>query len=155
RPGSTSPWSTGTSPWKGSSRAWSGRSTPCPTAWSGSGAWMFSRSSSRPPSWRPSVMPLEDLHGKAILVTGATGVLGAHLVGRLRRVPDARLLLMSRRGCPGVRPAGETWVTAPLAEVTERTWRAAGFGGIDVVFHLGGFTPKVASQADDVARVYE
>jgi nucleoside-diphosphate-sugar epimerase len=39
--------------------------------------------------------------------------------------------------------------------VTERTWRAAGFGDIDLVFHLGGFTPKAASQADDVARVYE
>jgi nucleoside-diphosphate-sugar epimerase len=100
-------------------------------------------------------MPLEGLHGQAILVTGATGFIGAHLVDRLRRVPDIRLLLLSRRARPRDHPAGETWVTASLAEVTERTWRAAGFAGIDVVFHLGGFIPKAASQADDVARVYE
>jgi nucleoside-diphosphate-sugar epimerase len=100
-------------------------------------------------------MPPEGLRGRSILVTGATGFIGAHLVDRLRRIPDARLVLLSRRARPGGCPAGETWIPAPLAEVTEQTWRAAGFERIDVVFHLGGFTPKAMSQADDVARVYE
>jgi nucleoside-diphosphate-sugar epimerase len=100
-------------------------------------------------------MPPEGLRGRSILVTGAAGFIGTHLVDRLRRIPDVRLLLLGRRASAEGRPAGETWITAPLGSVTERIWRAAGFEGIDVVFHLGGFTPKATSQADDVARVYE
>jgi nucleoside-diphosphate-sugar epimerase len=100
-------------------------------------------------------MPPEGLDGRSILVTGASGFIGAHLVDRLRQISDARLVLLSRRARPGDGRAGETWISAPLAGLTEGTWRAAGFEGIDVVFHLGAFTPKAASQADDVACVFE
>lgn len=98
---------------------------------------------------------LEDLRGKTFLVTGATGFLGSHLADRLRQIPDSRLILLSRGPGPARRSDRETWVTASLPELDTATWHDAGLEVVDVVFHLGAFTPKSPSEADDRARVYD
>lgn len=86
--------------------------------------------------------------GSVILVTGAGGFIGKHLVSRLAAIPAVQLLLSSR-----VRPAhgdGNRWVIGDLATLTADYWRDARIDRIDYVFHLAGFTPRSRDDADRV-----
>jgi nucleoside-diphosphate-sugar epimerase len=91
--------------------------------------------------------------GKTLLVTGATGFIGRHLVERLRAVRGVRLVLLSRRPVAHLSRDPVTWVTANLLSLTPATWSAAGADRIDFVFHLGCFTPKRAAGAVDTERI--
>lgn len=93
------------------------------------------------------------LQGKTVLLTGATGFIGKHLVHRLRIIPGLRLILLSRK------PMREehkevVWVQSSLEQLSHATWREAGIEYIDFVFHLGAFIPKVQDDANNIKSIY-
>ena len=92
------------------------------------------------------------LSDKTVLVTGATGFVGQHLVRRLRAEGCGRLVLLSRRRLPATDP--DVAVAAGLDELTEQTWRNAGVDAIHVVLHLGAFTPKSHEEANLAPEIY-
>lgn len=92
-------------------------------------------------------------NGKTILVTGATGFIGTHLVNRLQREEGTRLILLSRKAGREI-ARNTTWVTASLEQLSPDTWRTADIHRIDLVFHLGSFTPKASDGVDHRVEVY-
>ena len=91
--------------------------------------------------------------GKTILVTGGTGFIGTHLVSRLRADENIRLVLLSRKPV-SEDSTNETCVCSSLDELSPETWRLAAVEHIDILFHLGAFTPKFRTEADRVEEVY-
>ncbi len=96
---------------------------------------------------------LNYLKGKTILVTGGTGFIGTHLVSRLRADENIRLVLLSRKPVQEDRK-NETWICSSLDDLSSETWRQVGVKHIDILFHLGAFTPKFRTEADRVEEVY-
>lgn len=70
-----------------------------------------------------------------ILVTGAAGFIGSRVVRRLREPANARVLALERS-------------SVALQALDRDYWKGLGVGTIDVVFHLGAYTPKDAASAD-------
>jgi nucleoside-diphosphate-sugar epimerase len=93
------------------------------------------------------------LFDKAVLITGATGFIGRHVVSRLLSQGGARLILLSR-GDSGESTGSAVRVQAPLEGLSTETWSRAGVQRIDIVLHLGAFIPKVAAEADRIDEVY-
>ncbi len=91
---------------------------------------------------------------QTILVTGATGFIGCHLLNRLRQLPNTKLVLVSRNP-PSDPKEGETWVAVSLDRLTSYIWQDKGVEEIDVVFHLGAYTPKTSSAGDMVDHIYQ
>jgi nucleoside-diphosphate-sugar epimerase len=91
---------------------------------------------------------------QTILLTGATGFIGRHLLDRLRRLPNTKLVLLSRHR-PSEPREDETWVAVALERLTSKTWHDEGVEKIDVVFHFGAFTPKHSSSGDMVDHIYQ
>jgi nucleoside-diphosphate-sugar epimerase len=96
---------------------------------------------------------MSTLSDKAVLVTGATGFIGRHVVSRLLRQDRARLILLSR-GDGREGPESAVKVRATLDGLSTETWLRAGVQQIDIVLHLGAFIPKVAADTDRVDDVY-
>jgi nucleoside-diphosphate-sugar epimerase len=95
---------------------------------------------------------VKSLSGKSILLTGATGFIGAHLANRLRQLPDIHLVLLTRQPLSSV--ARETIVRSSLDQLTRSTWAEHRIDKIDVIFHLGAFTPKRGSEANAIEAIY-
>jgi len=93
------------------------------------------------------------LSGKIILLTGGTGFIGSHLAARLRQISDVKLVLLSRRTMHGT---SENFipVNSSLKELTRDTWLNHNIEKIDIVFHLGAFTPKRGSEGDCIEPIY-
>jgi UDP-glucose 4-epimerase len=96
---------------------------------------------------------MNSLDGKTVLVTGATGFIGQHLVNRLRQIKNIRLVLLTRKTCTERAPS-EKWVCSSLDQLTPKLWRDNEITQIDVVFHLGAFTPKSASEVNQEEPVF-
>lgn len=96
---------------------------------------------------------MNSLTGKTVLLTGATGFVGSHLVRRLKQLSQIKLILLSRDVvCEANTNA--TWVISALHQLTRQVWLEHGIEKIDVVFHLAAFTPKNSNEADDVEKIY-
>ena len=79
---------------------------------------------------------------RRVLVTGATGTLGRHVVAALEAVPGAGARVLSRRGRPAELPTHREWVAADLAADP----LAGAVEGVDAVIHLA--SEKGAGDAD-------
>jgi len=90
---------------------------------------------------------------QTILLTGATGFIGSHLLDRLRQTPAARLIVVSRNSARGPRE-GEVWIRTDLDQLTCRTFLDHGVDQVHQVFHLGAYTPKRSSDGDATDEVY-
>lgn len=95
---------------------------------------------------------MKDLAGKTVLITGPTGFIGARLVRRLQRRDDIRVVALSGVATPLV--ARTVHVGERLEHLTRDTWRAAGVGSLDVVFHLAAFVSKAAGEANRLEAIY-
>lgn len=90
---------------------------------------------------------------ETVLLTGARGFLGAHVLRRLRDRSDARCVILSRDPSLRIR-SGERLVAESLERLTRDSWRQAGVGAIDVVIHLAAFTPKEQASRNELEGIY-
>ena len=90
----------------------------------------------------------------SVLVTGASGFIGRHLVARLSQNPHLQIVQLTRTAAalPAISNVQE--VNCALDKLTSGVWRDSGVDHIDWVFHLGGFIPKTTSVGDAVEEVY-
>jgi dihydroflavonol-4-reductase len=80
---------------------------------------------------------------KTILITGATGFLGTHLVDLLRRdEPDARLRLMSRSASTS---NGASQIESVAADITDAEQVERAVEGADEIYHLAGTVERAPS----------
>ncbi|HMS83255.1 MAG TPA: NAD-dependent epimerase/dehydratase family protein [Nitrospira sp.] len=97
---------------------------------------------------------MNELAGKVILVTGANGFIGAHLVTRLSEVARVKLLLFSTQPRQSTRQ-DVIWLKGELARLTPDYWQSRDIGHIDYVFHLGAFIPRLAAEANRISNAIE
>lgn len=83
-----------------------------------------------------------------ILVTGATGFLGTHLLERLLTSVDARLRVLSRSPVPELEARG---VEVALGSILDESVLETALAGVDAVYHLAG---KVSRRREDAPELY-
>ncbi len=97
---------------------------------------------------------MNGLENKTVLVTGATGFIGKHLVARLAGIPGIKLFLLSRQKQQEAR-RNVIVLNGALESLTPEYWRSHGIERLDYVFHLGGYIPKISADADHVDAVVD
>jgi nucleoside-diphosphate-sugar epimerase len=99
---------------------------------------------------------LDILEHKTILVTGATGFIGQHLLQRLQGAPDLKILALTRQiSNQTLNSSTVTWLNGSLGELTKEFWARYDIQKIDFVLHLGAFIPKKRQDANNVRVSYE
>jgi nucleoside-diphosphate-sugar epimerase len=97
---------------------------------------------------------MNKLENKIILVTGAGGFIGSHLVAGLSQIAGVKLLLLARQARQSTQQ-NVVWLKGDLKLLTPEYWQSKGVAHIDYVFHLGAFTPKNAVEANQINRSIE
>ncbi len=91
--------------------------------------------------------------GKVVVISGATGFIGRHLLGRLSRKSGIRLVCVSRGEIENL--GGNTvLVRSPMEALTPAIWKRTGVETVDVLFHLGAFTPRSSDAGNAVEEVF-
>jgi dihydroflavonol-4-reductase len=86
---------------------------------------------------------------RKLLVTGATGFLGTHLVERLLPVESARLRVLARASVPGLEERG---VEVVRGSILDESACASALENVAAVFHLAG---QVSRNPEDGAELYK
>ena len=84
---------------------------------------------------------------KKLVVTGATGFVGRHLLNRLLADADSRVIVIGRHPPNGLRD-GDSFVHSDLADLDPQQLGDVCAGDVDTVFHLAASTPKNREQAN-------
>lgn len=88
-----------------------------------------------------------------VVVTGASGFLGAAVLRRLARDSHTAVAAVSRAAPPEGLPSCVRWIRSDLRELSGAEWRDATAEPIEAVAHLAAFTPKHAADRDRVDDV--
>jgi len=93
--------------------------------------------------WAAGYHPRVGKGMKKVLVTGATGFIGRHLVHALLGAEDVQVKIMTRGGYP----FPDSWVGAAevrIVDLTDRRSLRSALQGTDIVYHLAGETREAA-----------
>jgi UDP-glucose 4-epimerase len=101
-----------------------------------------------------SAIELKALEHKTILITGANGFIGRHLVARLSKIVGVKLLLLSRELQLSSK-INAIWFCGNLSQLSAEYWAGFNISQIDYVFHLGGFIPKKSSDANTIQNAVD
>jgi UDP-glucose 4-epimerase len=93
------------------------------------------------------------LEGKVVLLTGASGFIGSHLARYLYGIKNIKLVFMSRKPLPQAY-GNAVFIEESLELLSKKTWENSGVDKIDYIFHLAGFAPKKAGDADLAEQIY-
>ena len=94
------------------------------------------------------------LSGKTVLVTGASGFIGSHLLRRLKVIPEIKIIALTRKEIKQQEDASLYWLSSSLQELTPLFWKKNNIDHIDMIFHLGAFTPKSSHDANNISAIY-
>lgn len=89
---------------------------------------------------------------KRLLLTGATGFTGDHLVDHVLRETDWEIVALARSPRKGIQMSRVTWLKQDLLEPVPE-WLIHKFGKIDYVVHAGAEVSGINSLADPVKSV--
>lgn len=92
------------------------------------------------------------LRNRSVLVTGSTGFIGSRLVTHL--VEEGATVWTLARTRSNLIPAQVTQIECALEALTSEVWSDLSLPNFDVLFHLGGFTPKEGATANDLESCF-
>lgn len=87
------------------------------------------------------------MHRKTLLITGASGFIGTHLINGLDRIAKYDIVALSSSSIPGFK-----WICHNGYNFTKEIFIDKSITTIDYVIHAGSFTPKSKDQANDIDR---
>lgn len=90
---------------------------------------------------------------RTIALTGASGLIGTAVLRRLAQLPATHVLAISRSR-PLISAPNVEWIETCLSEIGARHWNARRAESLDVLLHLGAFTPKSGKDRNRVDEIY-
>jgi len=85
--------------------------------------------------------------GDVVVITGASGFVGSTVLRRMQHAGATRVIGLARAPKSGTGGQFE-WLQACLSELSTRHWDTAGVTKVDLLLHIGAYTPKAAVDRD-------